>query len=84
MTELVVTTPEALSETIGAVLRAVLAEQGKSPQSDWLTLTEASQHIKIPEATIRDWVAKRKIPYKKAGGRLLFSRRKLDEWVNDS
>ena len=85
MTELVVLTPKALSELTGDVLRdfcdrmVVLA----TPVSPWLDTHEAAEYLRMSEATLYR-LRREGLPFSRAGGRLLFNRHELDNWVKDS
>jgi len=48
----------------------------------YLSATEAGRFIGRSAGAIRNLVSRRKIPYRKAGGRLLFIRSELEEWVD--
>jgi len=46
----------------------------------FLNIHEASELLRIAEPTLYDWVHKRKIPFRKHGSRLVFSRTDLENW----
>lgn len=50
----------------------------------YLTVKELSEYIKRSPGAIRNLVLRRKIPFRKPGGRLLFDLEEIDAWVNES
>ena len=48
---------------------------------EWLTVEQAAEHLALTPRAIRGQVARHGIPFYKAGGRIRFERRELDEWV---
>jgi len=52
-------------------------------EKKYLTPVEAADYLCIAEGTLRQWVYKRLIPYRKHGGRLLFCVKDLDDWSED-
>jgi len=75
---------QQLHELIEASVRKVLLVQPvhKPDDSDTLLDTkEAAQLIKYKETSIYGLVKRKKIPFCKIEGKLLFSRQKLLEWV---
>ncbi|BBO72769.1 hypothetical protein DSCW_01860 [Desulfosarcina widdelii] len=58
-----------------------------STQGDqkYLTATEAGEYIGGRSAgAVRNLVMRKAIPFRKPGGRLLFIREELDEWIQTS
>lgn len=51
-----------------------------TPESPLLDLKEASAFLRLSPATLYDLVYKRKIPHRKHGRRLIFSRAELESW----
>lgn len=49
---------------------------------DFLTVKELSKWIKLSESHIYFLVNKRKIPFAKLGGKLLFDKQKIKEWID--
>ena len=47
-----------------------------------LTITDLSWLIQVPKKTIRDWVYKRQIPYKKVGRHIRFLSSEIAHWIN--
>lgn len=50
--------------------------------SNFLDLNEAAQFLKLKPSTLYAWVHQRKIPFRKHGSRLVFSRDELVDWSN--
>ena len=46
-----------------------------------LNVTEIAQYLKRSESSIRNLVARRQIPFRKLGGRLVFIKKDILEWV---
>ena len=51
---------------------------------DFLTVKELSKWIKLSESHIYFLVNKRKIPFAKLGGKLLFDKQKIREWIESN
>ena len=49
-----------------------------------LTIDELSHHIKRSKGAIRNLVLRRKIPYRKPAGRLLFPADEIEKWIKAS
>jgi excisionase family DNA binding protein len=49
-----------------------------------LTVVELSKYIKRTPGGIRNLVLRKKIPYRKPAGRLLFNRQEIDQWIEKS
>lgn len=49
-----------------------------------LTVKDVARGLKRPEATIRDWVFYKKIPYYKLNGNICFYGRDLNEWFEST
>lgn len=50
----------------------------------FLTTQEAAELLRRSPAAVRNLVMRRAIPFRKAGGRLLFIRSELEQWVVDA
>ncbi len=55
-----------------------------SPNDQFLTIKELSKWIRLSESHLYCLVSKKKIPYIKLGGKLLFSTSKITEWIEFS
>ena len=53
-------------------------------ENRYLSTDEVAGYIKRSPGAIRNLVLRRKIPYHKPGGRLLFDREEIDQWVKGS
>jgi hypothetical protein len=51
---------------------------------DFMTACELASYIRRSPGAIRNLVLRRKIPFRKPMGRLLFIKREIDEWVKMS
>lgn len=51
---------------------------------DFLTVKELSKWIKLSESHIYFLVNKRKIPFAKLGGKLLFDKQKIKQWIDSN
>ena len=48
----------------------------------WISIEEASEHLGVKPATIRDWIRKNKgVPAHKVGKQWKFKYSEIDEWV---
>lgn len=81
--QLIILTPEQLTELISQSLKNALAEQSlpSSHTTKPLNIEEAAAYLGIPKATLYQMTSTREIPHKKLGKRLVFLARELDEWV---
>jgi excisionase family DNA binding protein len=52
--------------------------------NEYLTVEELSAYVKRSPGAIRNLVLRRKIPFRKPSGRLLFDRQEIDKWVQGS
>lgn len=87
MTDLIVTTPEQLANLIDQSVRKALAEHSqKSSYSDDfpINIDEAAAFVKKPKSTIYQLTSTRQIPFNKVGKQLLFFRKDLLLWIEDS
>lgn len=50
----------------------------------WLGVPECAIYIDRSPGAVRNMVLRRAIPYRKPGGRLLFDREQIDEWIKNS
>lgn len=47
-----------------------------------LTIGQLSDLLQVPQKTIRDWVYKRKIPFKRVGRLIRFYGKDIVTWIN--
>jgi hypothetical protein len=52
--------------------------------SKYLTIFELSGYLKRSPGGIRNLVLRRKIPFRKPAGRLLFDQEEIDRWIQNS
>ena len=50
----------------------------------WLNVKGVAEHLHLRPRTIYEMVATHKIPFARAGGRLVFSRQKIEHWLQTS
>lgn len=50
-------------------------------RSDIMDFQETLRYLKIRPGTLRDWIRLRRIPFHRAGRRILFRARDLDAWL---
>jgi excisionase family DNA binding protein len=47
----------------------------------WITIEETAQYLRCSLRHLRETVSRREIPYTKFGGKILFNRNRVDEWM---
>jgi putative molybdopterin biosynthesis protein len=52
--------------------------------SEYLTVPEAAEHLRISVRKVYDLVSRSRLPHRRAGGRLLFERESLTDWLRSS
>ena len=52
--------------------------------NDYLTVKDLSEYLQRSPGALRNLVLRRKIPFRKAGGRLIFLKSEIDLWVKSS
>ena len=52
--------------------------------SDYITTEELASYLRIKSRKVYDLVSKNQIPFTKVMGKLLFSKKEVDEWLNSS
>lgn len=62
-------------------LKAIQVVQPESPESDLLSISEASELLRLSKNTIYFLSSQSKIPVTKKGKRLYFSKRELLDWI---
>jgi excisionase family DNA binding protein len=48
---------------------------------NFITIEQLSQWTQVPVKTIRDWVYKRQIPFKKVGRLVRFQKSEIELWI---
>jgi len=85
-TQLIIITPEQLTELITQSVKNALAEQAL-PQArqhaahEYLSMAEAAQYLQMPQSTLYQFCANRRLPYVKRGKRNYFLRADLDAFM---
>ncbi|MFC1888846.1 helix-turn-helix domain-containing protein [Thermodesulfobacteriota bacterium] len=57
---------------------------GAETSTPYLSCREAAEYLRRSSGAIRNLVMRRAIPFHKPGGRLLFVKSELDDWVRRS
>lgn len=70
---------KAVSESIGNLT----PDQKDARYSDYLTIKEASEYLRLATPTIYSFTSKNEIPFIKKGKRLYFKKAELDQWLID-
>ncbi|MFC1886057.1 helix-turn-helix domain-containing protein [Thermodesulfobacteriota bacterium] len=52
--------------------------------SPYLNTEECGDYLKRSPGAIRNLVMRRKIPFRKPGGRLMFLKAEIDDWIENS
>ena len=52
-----------------------------SYNENWISITEAADHLGVTKDSIRNWIKKTDIPAHKIGKLWKFKKSELDEWV---
>ncbi len=60
-----------------------MTTKDKVIEDEILNVKEAEAFLKVKADTIYAWVHRRKIPYRKHGSRLVFSKRDLEAWSQE-
>ena len=50
--------------------------------SDYITTEELASYLRIKSRKVYDLVSKNQVPFKKVMGKLLFSKKEVDEWLD--
>ena len=58
--------------------------EDQQEKSEYLNIADLASYIKRSKGAIRNLVMRRAIPYRKPGGRLLFIKEEIDEWIQTS
>ena len=56
---------------------------GDTKQKELLNYREAAELLTVGEETLRHWAPAGKVPYLKLGYHVRFSRRQLEQWIED-
>ena len=80
MSELVVIQKGELQEIIKNAVKSVLEEQKNKKVKEKMNIKEAAKYLGISEPTINRKKDQGIIPFSKLGGRVVFSKKDLDEY----
>ena len=64
--------------------RLLREEICKIEDDDLMDADQVADLLKTPVGTIYQWTHQKKIPFQKAGGKLLFSRQELKRWRKEN
>ena len=64
------------------MFKEILKAIKRDRPDEWLNISQAAQHAKLSEQTIRRYVRMGELKASKRTGRLLFKKSKLDHWLN--
>ena len=70
---------DALAERVAGLVVAQLA--APSPSAEWLDVAGAADHLCCKPRRLHDLVSQGRVPHYREGGRLVFRRSELDEWI---
>lgn len=65
-------------------IQQTLFKMSENPNNDTMTVSEVAEMLRKSKATIYAWTSNNKIPFEKAGNTLLFSRKKITEWLKEN
>ena len=57
-----------------------VAMQSGFSNHDFMLVTEAAEYLRVAPSTLYGWIHQRKIPFRKHGSRVVFSRKNLEAW----
>jgi excisionase family DNA binding protein len=70
--------------SIENLIKSQLKKSNDDTESDRLSLPEAAEFLKLKKTTIYGLTFKGKIPYRKFGKLLVFSRKELKNWLEEN
>jgi excisionase family DNA binding protein len=77
--------PEDFWETIRGIVQAALSQIHKPEKvKPFLSLTEASEFTHLSKSTLYRLTSQQQIPHIKRGGKLLFNREQITQWLEDA
>ncbi len=71
---------DGLAERVAAVVLSALAAAGPA-SSPWLDVAGAADYLCCKPKRLHDLVSQGRVPHYREGGRLVFRRDELDEWI---
>jgi excisionase family DNA binding protein len=83
---LVVVTTDQLAQLITETVKTALKEQSPIPSRshavhEYLSMAEAAEYLQMPQSTLYQYCANRRLPYTKRGKRNFFLRADLDAFM---
>jgi excisionase family DNA binding protein len=81
MNTLILTTPTELESIVEKAVKLAMSHFKPSSNSNFITIDEASELVKLSKNSIYCMVSKREIPYYKRGKKLYFKTEELLEWI---
>lgn len=91
MNKIILVSPEELGQIIEINIRKVLSESpphstnsSSIDDNKPLTVEEAAEFLNLPKATLYQFTSARKIPFKKLGKRIVFSKNDILKWVEQN
>lgn len=79
---LTVTLDAGLLEELVQRITARVLERLEATTTSWMNLETTANYLDWPKKRLYNLVAKGQIPHRKQGGRLLFNRAELDQWLD--
>lgn len=70
------------SKRAAVVHKAAISDGEPAAAASWLTVAEVADYLRLRPRTVYDMVAREKIPFSRAGGRLVFARDQIDQWLS--
>lgn len=70
-----------LEQVVREIVREEISRNVVLNPPTTLTLPEAASYVKRTESSLRNLVDRRRVPFTKAGGRLMFIKEELDKWL---
>jgi len=75
---------QEIAAMVASALKPLLANTGDKTTDDVFGVKELSDYLKVKRTWIYEKTHLNEIPFIKAGGKLLFRRRKIDQWLDDN
>jgi excisionase family DNA binding protein len=63
------------------IIKEAIEAQELLIENQLWSIERLAQYLDVPEATIRDWVYKRRVPFVKVGRHVRFKPSDVDEWI---
>jgi hypothetical protein len=69
---------------MAGILKNLIDRFGNRTLDEYLSVKSLSQYIPKSPGAIRNLVLRRAIPFRKVGGRLIFKKHEIDQWIESS